>query len=285
MSDAPRKAYERLGGRDAELYALARLYLEFRAALPGPSDSDNPRARQLESELEEKGIEIINAYGRKAPGLDKAGHLVSLPAGDVHISWKQPELWEWHRHELVEDGDNLIEKLGIITLNYVSSENGMPLIHSLDLDLERVERANYRPSGFPKWGQPSIAEKLFGSRGKVKYAAEELIKRTGWGLRRTYYFDTYKMEAYLMDNDKWLECDIAPLRTQRLNCPLYAHPYHFINGESTAQVGPKVLSEDQARKLAAEKNHGYFRAHRKEIAVALLGFAIGIAGLLATIFI
>lgn len=288
MSDAPRRAYERLGGRDAELYALARLYLEFQAALPGPSDPDNPRDRQLKSELEKKGIEIIDAYGRKAPRLDMAGHLVSLPTGEVHISWKPPELWDRRQHELVEEGDNLIEKLGIITLKYLPTKNGMPTIRSLYP--ERVVRANYQPPGFPKWGRPSIAEKLLGPCGNDKYTAQPKTPgtpSTGWVLRRKYIFRKhdreYDMESYLMNNNKWLECDVAPLRTQRRDHPLHSNIFHFIDDESTAQVGPKVLSEDQARKLADEKNRGYIRAHWKRDALVALPIVLAIVGILVSV--
>ena len=283
MSDAPRQVYESLGGLDAELYALARLYLEFWDALPGPSDPDNQHAQELTSELEEKCIEIIDAYGRKTPRLkNEAGHLVSLPTGDVHISWKPPELWDMRQHKLVEDGDNLIEKLGIVTLKYTPSENGIPGIPAIHSpEPERVVQTNYRPSGFPKWGRPSIAEKLLGPRGNDKYVAQPKTPGTGWVLRRKYRFRNYDMEGYLMNNNKWLECDIAPIRTQRRDHPLHSDFRHFIDGQSTAQVGPKVLSEDQARTLADEKNRGYIKVHWKRIVGKTWNFAISIISIAA----
>ena len=271
-----------MGGLDAELCTLARLCLEFWDTLPNSSNPDDQRVRELTSELEAKGIEIIDAYGRKSNLRYWAGHLVSLPTGNVHISWEAPESWDQRQHELLEDGDILKENLGIISFAYEPSGTDAPVYW--DMSLWRVVPSNGRPAGFPKWGQPSVSEKLFGSRGNSKYAAQLKVPGTGWVLHRNYTFDGYSMEGYLMNNDKWLECDVAPVRTQRRDHPLYSNPFHFIDDESTAQVGPKVLSEDQARKLADEKNRGYMCVHWKGAVRKTLISIIGIAGLAATIY-
>ena len=281
MRNAPRPAYERLGGLDAELYALARLYLEFWDALPDPSSPDDQRVRELTSELEAKGIEIIDTYGRKPKLRYWTGHLVSLPTGNVHISWEAPESWDQRQHELLENGDILKENLGTISFAYEPSRTGAPMYW--DMSLWRVVPSNGRPAGFPKWGQPSVSERLFGPRGNGKYAAQLKVPGTGWVLRRNYIFDGYDMESYLMNNNKWLECDVAPLRTQRRDHPLHSNPFHFIDDESTAQVGPKVLSEDQARKLADEKNRGYIRAHWKRDALVALPIILTIVGICVSV--
>lgn len=284
MPNTPWQVDKRLGGLDEDLFALAELYLAFLAAQINFLVPDKRKIYQLGEELQEKSIGIIDAYGRKHQLRNGKEQLVRLPTGNVRISWESPELWDTNDHALHEDGNKLIEELGLISFTYEPTRAISSMPHSFSL--KRIKQTNYRPSGFPKWWRPSIAERLFGSRGKAKYGAEELIGFNGWGLRRIYIYDDCNMEAYLMNSDNWLECDVPPRRTMRRKWQSCSYPRHFIDGESTAQVGPKVLSEDRARILADEKNRGYIRAHWKNvgrtIALLILG---GITGAVAGICI
>lgn len=292
MPNKPWQADEQRGGLDAELYALAKAFLAFWAALSNPPEPDQQLIFQRNEELKEKVIEIIDTYGRKSRLRDGTEQLIQLSTGNLLIKWEPPESWREHLHELCENGNDLMEQLGDISFVYEPYQGDVPMHHS-----EQIERrlsTNYRPAGFPKWMKPSMIERWFGPRGSAKYEVQQyrtydnLQTEAGWVLRRASVLNEHNIEAFLMNNNKWLQCDIAPLRTRRRKTPLYLYHHHPIDEKNSFKIGVKILSEDAARRRADELNSGSIRESIRDpwkcatavsILIGLASLAVGIAAL------